>query len=150
MKKLFLFLLASVLLVTAQAQINLTVMKSATGYNQDTVTSSVAHYLISQKIRNRQDVTVVFKGLEISGTTAGTITLEASIDSTTWYPYYQSINPGDTTGGNYRLSLADVSTAQPFRWFLPAFADAWVRIKCVGISTPNVQVSAKYFAKRTL
>lgn len=148
MKKIVLFLLASLVFVAVQAQdVSLTVMKSTGGYNQDTVTSTAAHYLISQKITGRKDVTVAFKGLEISGTTAGTITLEASIDSTVWYPYYTTIAQ-DTTGGNYRLTLADIGTAQNFRWFLPNFGDAWVRVKCVGISTPNVQVSAKYHARK--
>lgn len=120
------------------------VMKSATGWNADTVTSTTAHYLISTKITGTyRFINVAFKGLEISGTTAGTISLEASGDSTVWYPFYNATIQSDVT-----FSLADVTTDQTHRWELNNHSgDLWIRVKAVGISTPNVQVSAKYWAK---
>jgi hypothetical protein len=98
----------------SEAQIAVTSLKSATGYTKDTVTAASTKYMIYQnpttglgKITGRNELTIVANGLEISGTTSGTIRLEASIDSVFWYPYFEGLGPAyvDSAGSNFRKTF---------------------------------------------
>jgi hypothetical protein len=134
-----------------------TALKSATGYAKDTVTAASTKYMIFQnsttgygKITGRNEVTIVANGLEISGTTSGSLRLEASIDSVIWYPYYLGSLPHavDSVGSNYRLTLADQTGNQPIRWVIPQFSDGYIRVAALGGGTTNWSVAAKLQARK--
>lgn len=141
MKKFIFFLIATVGMTVAsyaQSPVNL---KSQYGLTVDTVTSTAAKYLTSPVIRPKYDaISVVLHATEISGTTAGTATLEASHDGVVWYSYYTG---KDST---YSYTLTDVAT-QAYRWTIHTWEDIYLRVKVVGISTPNVKIYADYVAK---
>lgn len=128
--------------LTSMAQT--TAMTSATyGAVLDTVTNSTAHYLVTGRVSGvATTVAIHFTALEISGTTAGTATLEASIDGTTWYPYY------DSRDSTYSFTLTDVATAQNYRWLVFTGGDEYYRVKVVGSGTVSVKISAKYKSKK--
>jgi hypothetical protein len=140
----------------SKAQIAPTAFKSATGYAKDTVTAASTKYMIypgvsganSGKITGSNEVSIVATGLEISGTTSGSLRLEASLDSITWYPYYLGTAAVDTAGSNYRLTLSDVTGNQTIRWVLSSFSDAYIRVAALGGGTTNWSVAAKLQARR--
>jgi hypothetical protein len=117
--------------------------KSQYGNTVDTVTSTAAKYLYVKPIVGfYKTVAVYFNADEISGTTAGTASLEVSTDSLHWSSYYASM---DTS---YNYSLQDVATPQGFRWLLKDFGDKYLRIKTAGSGTPSVKISAYYVARK--
>ena len=140
MKKLiFLFvLIAGSFTVNAQ-----TSLKSQYGNTVDTVTNAATKYLtLSQSLAGYyKTLAVSVTVTEISGTTGGTVSLEASLDGTNWYSVYTSM---DTS---YTFTPADVSTAQSFRFTIPAWADKNVRVKYVGTGTMSAKVSASLIAR---
>lgn len=136
---------------TSNAQIALTAMKSATGYARDTVTTTTTKYMIfPTRITGRNQVTVVGEAIEISGTTSGTIRLEASCDSVIWYPYYLGTSDveQDSTSSNLRLTLTDITTRQTIRWMIPVFGDQWIRIAGVGGGSTNWSFAGKLQARK--
>jgi hypothetical protein len=126
--------------------VDLTNTLSATFSNVlDTVTSTTAHYMVTRQIKGLyKEFFVVASATEISGTTTGTVSLEASQDNVKWYPYYNSM---DST---YVLTLDDQTGAQNYRWKLSNFGDGYLRVKAVGGGTVNYTISAKYTAKGKL
>lgn len=149
MKKLFSIILMLVC-ATGFAQVPLTTLKAASGLNKDTVVAATAKYLYLRdatgklmKIAGRNELTVMAGALEISGTTTGNVRLESSVDSTNWYPYYLGTQQVDTAGSNYRLTLADVTTAQNMRWYVPVYADSYFRLAAIGGGTTNWSVFGK-------
>lgn len=148
MKKIITILIAALVGFTSAAQTSqnyaVTSLRSAT-FNQpfDTVTNTTAHYMVSGPIKGYfSTINVVLKATEISGTTNGTATLETSLDGVSWYPYY---NAHDTS---YSCTLLDQTGEQTFRWALHDWGDVYVRIKVVGIGTPNVKIAGQVHAKK--
>jgi len=75
---------------------------------------------------------------KISGTTAGSVILEASIDGTNYKGVYGT--SADT------LALTNTSGAQVKNWFLNGVKPAKMRIRFVGSGTQSTQIKA-YFIK---
>lgn len=144
MKKFLFSILMIVIAMTSNTAHSQTAMTSATyGNALDTVTSTAAHYMVTGRITGvATTVSLVLKATEISGTTAGTATVEASLDGTNWYSYY------DSKDSTYSFSLSDVTTAQYYRWLIYTSGDLYYRIKVVGISTPNVKIQAWYKSQK--
>lgn len=142
MKKYFLLAVLSTFLFCgiANSQTVKTMTSATHGSVLDTVTSTAAHYMVSGAIASMR-VQVDFTGLELSGTTAGTATLEQSNDGTSWHSYY---NAKDTS---YSYTLTDVTTAQVFGWSLTDFTGKYLRIKVVGVSTPSFTIAGTYIIK---
>lgn len=139
MKLLLFILMAFTLQGYSQGSSGVVNMKSQYLKTVDTVTSTAAKYLHSEAINGAYKLgVVVVTATEINGTTAGTVTLEASVDNVTWYNYYSGMD------SSYSFSLADVTTKQGFRFALGPWADKYLRVKVVGISTPNVKINAVY------
>jgi hypothetical protein len=113
-------------------------LKSQYSLTVDTVTNAGTNYLTSVKAKNKVPALIVFNAAKISGTVAGTASLEASVDGTTWYSYYGS---KDST---YSFTLTNVS-AQAYRWELPQLNDLYVRVKVTGSGT----MAAKIYATLT-
>lgn len=141
MKKLSILLTLVTFAMCSFGQID---MKSANNNTVDTVANTGTKYMTSQKIGgNIKSLAVAVTLTEISGTTGGTLTLEASLDGVTWYPLYQSYS--DTT----TFTPADVAT-QAFRWLISpseGFGDTFVRVKYTGTGTMSTKISAKYLAR---
>lgn len=148
MKKVFTIIALIFLSATAFSQnIQLAPMRLTlsgdvvSGATFDTVVNTTAHYLYANPIKTYKDaVTIVATVTEINDTTAAAITLEVSIDGINWAPYYGSRD------SVYTFSPADAAGAQSYRWNLYAWADAYVRVKCVGVATPNFIFTAKSIA----
>lgn len=104
----------------------------------DTVTSTAAKYLTAPILNNgfQKVIIVAITATEISGTTAGTATLEASLDGSNWYS-------ASTTAH----TLTDVAS-QTFTWSLSDWGSLYLRVKVVGVSTPNVIISAKLLSRK--
>lgn len=131
------------ILTAAIASAQVRTMTSATyGLALDTVTSTTAHYMVSGLVQDgvKKNVEIVLRALELSGTTAGTATVEASFDNVTWFSPYNSL---DST---YTYSLVDQAAYQSYRWQLTNQSARYFRIKVVGISTPSVTIAGKITA----
>jgi hypothetical protein len=112
-----------------------------TGATFDTLKSSTPVYLYSGIIAGFKDVVIVTgTATEISGTTAGTATLQVSQDGTNWANYTAQSDSSTTQ------TLTDVTTAQVYRWRLLNWGDSYVRIKWVGSGTVSVNVTGTYSA----
>lgn len=115
----------------------------AKGQVLDTVLNATPVYLTSARIgKAYSTLNVVYTATEISGTTSGTATLEASEDGVLWYPIY---NSADTS---YSFSMTDVATVQNYRWKISNWSDNYVRIKVVGGSTVNFQIKGTVSGKK--
>lgn len=137
--------------VVSKAQVRPTTLYStAYGNATDTITNSTAHYFPTPKltISPRDIVCLSVRAVEISGTTDGIISLEASCDSVTWYPYFGGTDMKDTTGGPLQFDLADVTTVQGIRWRLTEVGDYYLRAKIVGVGTVSISVTSKYWVKK--
>lgn len=155
MKKLLAFIIGIGVLsfapTVSNAQVRPTTLYStAYGNATDTITNTTAHYFPTPKltIGPRDIVCLSVRAIEISGTTDGLVTLEASSDSVTWYPYFSGTVMKDTTGGPLQLDLADVTTVQGIRWRLTEVGDYYLRAKIVGVGTPSISVTSKYWVKK--
>lgn len=103
----------------------------------DTVTNTATKYLVTGKLVDKyKAVSVVATVTEISGTTGGTVSLEASWDGTNWYSVYAS---ADST---YTFTPADQTAAQSYRWKLTDFGDAYLRVKYTGTGTMSAKIQA--------
>lgn len=155
MKKIFVFMTCVGALfltpVILKAQVKPTALAStAYGNATDTITSTVAHYFPTPRIAvsPKDIVCLSVRAIEISGTTDGLITLEASSDSSFWYPYFTGTVMKDTTSGPLQFDMADVTTAQGIRWSLTNVGDLYLRAKIVGVGTPSISVTAKYWIRK--
>lgn len=147
MKKYILSLLAvSIAFISVtQAQAPL---KSQYNLNVDTVTNTATKYLKSLAIKgigSKGVLSVAITVTEISGTTAGKVSLEGSHDGVTFYPIYAAQhNMTDSTS----FSPADVSTAQTYRFKVLDFADTYIRANYTGAGTMSAKVSGTYFYRK--
>lgn len=106
-------------------------------------------------------ITFVVNGVKISGTPAGSITLEESTDGTHWAQSRVSIDPVisstrtvsalDSNTATYTMLYADmytilnVSTTQAFSINLPSKPVPYYRIKILGVGTQTSSWKAWYF-----
>lgn len=122
--------------IAATAQ---TALKSQYSLTTDTVTNTGTKYLtLAPTAASFFKIAEVAVGVtEVSGTTGGTITCEASLDGTVWYNVYLS------TDSSYSFTPTDVTTLQGFRFKIPNWADNYVRIKYVGTGTMAAAFTAK-------
>lgn len=145
MKKILFLSLFATLCFASQAQVAL---KSQYGNAIDTVDNTGTKYLTLQNssltatpITSFYKVASVAVGVtEITGTTAGTITVQASLDNTVWYDVYSSIS---NTGATYSFAPADVTTLQAYRFRINSWSDRYLRIKYVGAGTMSAAFTAK-------
>ena len=137
--KITLLLIALTVSFMVNAQVNLT---SVYGNTTDTVTNTATKYLYSGVVNGYQKTAAIQVTLtEISGTTAGTISLEASVDGVNYYSYYGS---KDST---YTFSPSDVSS-QSFRFILTDVGDLYFRVKYVGSGTMSDKISGKILVRK--
>jgi hypothetical protein len=140
MKKLITLLMFAVTLsFTSTAQTNLTSIFNNTS---DTVTNSGTKFLYTGVIKGFQKTLAIqFTLTEISGTTAGTISLEASIDGTNYYSYYGSLDSA------YTFTASDVSS-QSFRFLVKDVGDLYFRVKYVGSGTMSSRVTGRFLTRK--
>lgn len=134
-------LIASMLFTVTALQAQTETMTSQYSSSVDTVTDAGTKYMYSVKAKNKVPALIVFSATKISGTVAGTATLEASVDGSTWYSYYGS---KDST---YSFTLTNVSS-QAYRWEIPQLNDLYVRVKVVGSGTMATKIYATVTRKQ--
>lgn len=173
MKRIFTFLLALCITASAIAQITLPSNFTALSPNKyraqlinlsntlpnavlDTATDATALYLTVAK-KNASNLGVIYPlydadaslsilatGVKISGTLAGTVSLEQSFDGTNWAPVTlswevprTSVVGATTTTYTSKdvLPLSDVSTVQSIAWNIPYISAAYYRVKVGGTGT---------------
>lgn len=116
--------------VASFAQTNSVVdMKSNPASGQsitDTVTNTATVYLTSPKVAGSpKSVTVGFKAVKISGTAAGTVTLQGSNDNVDFY------SASATT-----FTITDVAT-QVTSWAITGAPYLYYRVSCTGSGTSS-------------
>ena len=120
-----------------------TLVSATYGKVTDTVTSTAAHYMVlpsGTTLPATMELTVVATCVEITGTTAGTLTCEGSVDGTNWTSLYLT----NSTTALQSFTATDVAN-QSFSWKLDNFSYKYVRIKAVGISTPQFTIAGKWY-----
>lgn len=129
-------MLAVAVSFTTTAQTSLVSQYSLT---VDTVTNSGTKYLtIPAAVKGfYKTCSVQFYASEISGTTAGTATLQYSLDNSNWYSV-----PRDSV-----YTLTDVST-QSFGWQLKDWGDLYLRVKVTGSGTMADKIYAKVLYRK--
>lgn len=138
MKKIIFFLSLMFAFTITNAQTSLT---SVYGNTVDTVTNTGTKYMYTGAIKGFQKVVSIQVSLtEISGTTGGTISLEASLDGTNYYSYF------DSKAASYTFTPSDV-TSQNFRFQITDVGDVYFRVKYVGTGTMSDKITAKYLAR---
>lgn len=121
----------------------------------DTATDATALYLtVAKKNTSNLGVayplleggkaTIIVTGVKISGTVAGTVSVEQSFDGTIWAPYKRAIAvPVSTTTGTVTttyasgdaFTLTDVSTTQAASFEIPELNAPYLRVKVGGTGT---------------
>lgn len=139
MKKLLFLSLFAAISFVSQAQATL---KSQYNNSIDTVDNAGTKYLtLATTAAAYYKVASVAVGVtEISGTTAGTITVQASLDGTVWYDVYSTIS---NTGATYSFAPADITTLQTYRFKINSWSDRYLRVKYVGAGTMSAAFTAK-------
>lgn len=111
--------------------------KSPYSATSDTVTNTGTAYLTVSCDSKYPTAIIVTTVTEISGTTAGTITLQGSLDGSTYVALTDSTTIPEIT----TKSPEDVTTAQNFRWVVQ---NIWpyLRISYTGAGTMSARFSA--------
>lgn len=122
--------------IAANAQ---TALKSQYSLTVDTVTNTATKYLTLTPALGSyfKTISVAVGVTEISGSTGGTVTCEASLDGTIWYNVYSA------TDSSYTFSPADVTTLQGFRFKINGWGDKYLRVKYVGTGSMAAAITAK-------
>lgn len=135
MKKLIFFIAFIAAFTVAKAQYtDFFQMKSASGYAADTVTNNQTKYLIYSVSGVQQQLKGVLHSLAVqvniyknSGTVAGNVYVETSLDLINWSNAYASYIAPSGDISNYSYSASDVA-GQVFRFNLPNWADLYIRV----------------------
>lgn len=140
MKK-FLFLAALLIGFSAQAQLR--ELKSSTNQTLDTVTNTATNTLTSIKMTpsTSTSTTIWVAVTKISGTVGGTITLQASLDGTT----YKAINTPDTQTAVAAVTATDATNT--YHWRLSGSPFQYYRVSWTGTGTMAASFSAKVLAR---
>lgn len=137
MKKL-LFVFLVLISISSFAQ---STLKSQYNLTEDTVVNTATKFLtlggatVASAGEKSSTVQVVFDAVEISGTTGGTATPQASIDGVNWY----------NVGTAY--TLTDVAS-QVSAWTLTGFPHKYLRIAVAGAGTMSDKIHAKVLIKQ--
>lgn len=148
MKKFFILSLAILGIVASEsvkAQSPVT-MISQYSLTLDTVTNTATKYLTlpTAVTANKlyQSLLIVFTATEISGTTAGTATIEVSANGSDW-----ASMPPDSCAGIYAsYTLTDV-TSQTFAWTVTPWYGYKFRLKVTGVGTMSDQIKCSCIFK---
>lgn len=121
---------------TAFAQTNLV---SQYSLPLDTVANTATKYLtVSTALNSFYKTTeVALTYTKISGTVAGTATLEYSLDGTNYYSLKRD-----------SIYTATDVTSQTFGWSIKDVAVKYIRVKVTGVGTMSAQVKAKIHARK--
>jgi hypothetical protein len=131
-------LIMSTVLIVTPAKSQVTSMKSQWSLTEDTVTTTAAKYLTSNAILGfKKVVEIVFDATEIgTPTTGGAVTLEGSLDNSTWVTISEATS----------FTLTDVAS-QVSRWKLTDVGFIYFRVKWLATGSPNIKIHAKYNAR---
>jgi hypothetical protein len=103
-------------------------MKGSTGATSDTVTNAGTEYVTIQAGSNTSVITFQFVGTKISGTVAGTVTLQSSLDGVNYTDVDASLTTVDSyTNTNVTTNTYLTTVSRP--------AFMWYRFKVVGTGT---------------
>lgn len=112
---------------------------SPTGVTSDTIATDTTKYLYTALINGvKKILNIVVTATELSGTTSGTLSVEGSVDGTSWYDVY---NSADST---FSYTMLDQAGAQVYRWKIENASDKYYRVKAAGDG--NWKYTAKYSA----
>jgi hypothetical protein len=138
------------------------------GQRNDTATDGTALYLYTCKIASTGlpvayplleggTLSILVSGIKVSGTAAGSISLQESYDGTNWAPVRGSAQvPVSTSVGTVTttyvnqdaFTITDVSTQQSYSWDLPTFGAPYYRVKVLGSGTQTSSWKAWFCFKR--
>lgn len=135
MKKFLILTLFTLACFIGNAQVNTMTSAAYPANVIDTVTNTATKYLVSGRLGKGATVTVQFTATEISGTTAGTATLQGSLDNSNWY----------TIGSAY--TLTDVA-AQTTAFKVTTPNEVYLRVAVTGSGTMSDQIKAKYLLRQ--
>lgn len=96
---------------------------------RDTVTNTGTGYLNSRRLGGPGTVTIVVTATKVSGTQAGTITLQGSLDGTT----YVALTTSETQTALATITAADATTN--YTWRLASSPYLYYRVSWAGAST---------------
>lgn len=140
MKKILLSLIFMVgLALSASAQLT---MLSSFNLPSDTATDTGTAFLSLRSPGAKQTVTIQVNVLEISGTTAGTLTLMGSLDGVN----YKAALSGETSTAIPTFTALDVATVQPFIWRVTNSPYLYYRVSYTGNGTMAASITAKLLA----
>lgn len=138
------FTVTTVFTTQAQVQVNRT-LKSVLNLSSDTVTNAADEYLYTGEITSSNTALGIQLVMDrLSGTAAGTATLEASNDNSNWYPYCIG---GVANDSCYSFTLTNVAS-QNTRWHVINAADRYFRVKVDGSGTQSLKISGRVMGKR--
>lgn len=138
MKKLILILFVGLVAFTTNAQSSLLSPYSATS---DTVTNTGTAFLTSPVIKAEPATTTTIwvAVTKISGTVGGTITLQGSIDGTTW----KALNTPNTATALATFTATDANNT--YHWILLGSPMPYYRVSWTGTGTMSASFTAKIF-----
>lgn len=146
MKKLISILLFAFVASASFGQSYLVDMKNALGggvINSDTVVNTgVATVQTVPKIAGDGAVTVVMTLVKISGTVAGSVILQGSVDNTNWL----SVNTEGTQTAITAVTATDVAT-QRFSIHLKSNPFLYYRLQWTGAGTMSATIAAKFMKR---
>lgn len=154
MKKILILIAFITAFTAGKAQYdNPVTLVSANGYAADTVSNTATKYLVFGTAVLGDITYSMLKGVlhnasiavtvtKISGTVAGGVRLESSLDGVNWFSTFDggsfiSFDPTDVASQTYRFS--------PSRW-----NDLYIRVKYTGSGTMSARVEAKLFARKAV
>lgn len=141
MKRMFCLLAFVAVAATSSAQVS---FKSTYDATHDTVKVTNGETAVLQ-VRNggpATSTTIVVVVNEVSGTTGGTITLQGSLDGTTW----KALNTPNTTTAMATITATDVAT-NSYHWWLSANPFPYYRVSWTGTGTMVATASAKILSR---
>lgn len=135
MKKIvFLALLAIGLIATQQASAQVTSLTGTSGLALDTITNADATSFKTGKVSGKH-LYLIVKFTKISGTVAGTVTWEGSLDNTVFAPI--AVDTLTDTSANWEYHFAKESTALATSQYL------YHRVTVATTGTSSASVSVK-------
>jgi hypothetical protein len=140
--KNFIFLaIVSILITVAgfESKAQIADMKSSYTLSSDTVTNGGTSYLGNvAPVKGSDKVTIQVNCTELSGTTAGTITIQGSLDGTN----FKAIPTEETQTGVATATALDVAS-QTFVWRFSGSPFPYYRVSWTGAGTMSATMTAK-------
>lgn len=141
MKRAIFAIIAFAAALTADAQVS---FKSVFNADHDTIRVTNGETGVLQ-IRNggaATSTTIVVVVNEISGTTGGVMTLQGSLDGTTW----KALNTPNTATALATITATDVAT-NSYHWWLNGNPFPYYRVSWTGTGTMAATASAKILSR---